>query len=84
MGELPRDLAIRDEIAELISDVPPQFAVRLQEWLAPLDRTFMQATRAVDDPLLPAGDGETLGAWWYRMPLSVRPVDPDVAASWSR
>jgi len=64
--EYTNDLAVRDQLEDLIQAAPSGLRAKIQSAVAPVDARFTTATEQAARPLSAASD--QLPAWWDRVP----------------
>lgn len=70
--EYTNDLSVRDLLEKVINACPSTVRIRLTNALSPTDRRFLTVTRPMSVPLMHRS-GNSLGWWWFRMPLRLGP-----------
>ena len=77
LSDYELDLALRDEIETVKTQVPLALRDRIDAFVNPFDKRFEAATREVDHPVLPGLEGDALAWWWYREPTLILPDEGD-------
>jgi hypothetical protein len=67
IDDYTNSLSVRDHIQEIL-DVCPENS-SLKEWVSEWDHRFIKVTKVVKESLLPAFPNESLGWWWFRIPI---------------
>lgn len=66
-------LSKRDFLEELLRQLPQSLRDKLLNVLQPWDTRFREATREVEEAVLPTLDNtRELGYWWYRVPKKLK------------
>jgi len=68
IDDYTNSLAVRDLIQEIL-DVCPENS-SLKEWVSEWENRFIKVTKVVKEPLLPPFPNESLGWWWFRIPIN--------------
>lgn len=68
IDDYTNSLSVRDLIQEILDICPENTS--LKDWVSEWENRFIKVTKLIEEPLLPPFPNESLGWWWFRIPVN--------------